>query len=73
MMITDDSPDKTISTKALTGEMIPQTNLSKASQEEIAAALDYPIRQPNNPLKGVNLGTAVARIDASPREYWKTL
>ena len=72
-IIADNSPDTVTSTKALSREMIPQTNLSIASRDEIAAALDYLIRQPNSPLKGVNLATAVARMDAAPRQYWETL
>ena len=72
-IIADNSSETLQSTQALTGEIVPKTNLSTASREDIAAALDYLIRQPNSPLKGVNLATAVARIDESPRQYWENL
>ena len=72
-IIADDSEETQTISRALAGEIVPRTNLSIASREEISAALDYLIRQPNSPLKSVNLATAVARIDESPRQYWVTL
>ena len=72
-IIADDSPETLASTQALTGERVPKTNLSTASRDEIAAALAYLINHPNSLLKGVNLATAVARIDEAPRQYWESL
>ncbi|MBV5260462.1 hypothetical protein FLX56_18780 [Synechococcus moorigangaii CMS01] len=45
--------------------------MAKASRDEIKIALDYLIRRPINPLKGVKLATATDRIDTAPRQYWK--
>lgn len=72
-IIADDSESTQSITKVLAGEMVPKTNLSTASREEIAAALDYLINQPDSPLKGVNLASSVTRIDEAPRQYWSSL
>ncbi|MBE7384360.1 MAG: transcription termination factor rho family protein [Leptolyngbya sp. SIO1E4] len=72
-IIADDSEETQAITSALAGEMVPKTNLSTATREEISAALDYLINQPTSPLKGVNLATAVNRIDEAPRQYWESL
>lgn len=72
-IIADDSPETLITARALAGESIPKTNLSTATRDDIATALDYLLNQPNSPLKGVNLATATARIDAAPRQYWQSL
>jgi hypothetical protein len=72
-IIADDTAETAAVTQALAQEVIPKTNLSTASREEISAAIDYLLSQPASPLKGVNLASAVARIDEAPRQYWKTL
>ncbi|MEM9904325.1 MAG: Rho termination factor N-terminal domain-containing protein, partial [Cyanobacteria bacterium P01_D01_bin.44] len=58
--------------QALSGESVPKTNLSTASRDEISAALDYLLKLPNTPLKGVNLSIALTRIDDAPRQYWSS-
>ncbi|MCP6762182.1 MAG: Rho termination factor N-terminal domain-containing protein [Fischerella sp. CENA71] len=60
-------------TKILTGESIPQINLSTATRDEIQSALQYLIEKPGSELKGVKLAIATNRIDESPRQYWKSL
>lgn len=72
-IITDGGDDAIEVTKVLTGEKLPKTNLSKASRDEIKAALEYLIEQPNSILKSVKLAIATNRIDEAPRQYWKTL
>lgn len=72
-IIAEDTPETVAIAQSLSREVTPKVNLSHASREDIAAALDYVITQPASPLKGVNLATAVTRIDESPRKYWKTL
>ncbi len=59
--------------RALAREGIPKINLSIATRDEIIAALRYVISQPNSALKSVNLATASNRIEAAPRQYWKSL
>ena len=73
-IILDPSPEAIALTKALAGELTPKTNLSTANRDEIAAALDYLKSQPNTPLKGVNLASAIAGVDEAPgRQYWENL
>ena len=72
-IIADDEPDTEAITQSLAQETIPRTNLSTASRDEISSALDFLIRQPNSPLKGINHASVVARIDESPRQYWTSL
>ena len=72
-IIADESSETLNITRALTGEIVPKTNLSTASRDEISTALDYLINQPSSPLKGVSLATAVNRIDEAPRQYWDSL
>jgi hypothetical protein len=50
---------------------MPKINLSKASRDEIMAALRYLIEQPGSVLKTVKLAVATNRIDEAPRQYWK--
>jgi hypothetical protein len=71
-IIADDSDETAEITKVLAGEEIPKINLSKASRDEIMAALQYLIEQPGSPLKTVKLALATNRIDEAPRQYWKT-
>ncbi|MBD1866189.1 Rho termination factor N-terminal domain-containing protein [Oculatella sp. FACHB-28] len=71
-IIADDSDETTEITKVLAGEEIPKINLSKASRDEIMAALQYLIEQPGSLLKTVKLPLATNRIDEAPRQYWKT-
>lgn len=70
-IIADDSEDAIETTKVLAGEKLPKINLSKASRDEIAAALQYLIEQPGSALKTVKLAVAVNRIEEAPRLYWK--
>lgn len=72
-IIADDSEDTAAVTRVLAGEETPKINLSKASRDEIKAALQYLIEQPKSPLKAVKLAIATNRIDEAPRQYWKTL
>ncbi|BAY12163.1 Rho termination factor N-terminal domain-containing protein [Calothrix sp. NIES-2098] len=69
-----DGSDETVEvTKILAGEEIPKINLSKASRDEIKAALEYLVKQPDSVLKAVKPAIATNRIDEAPRQYWKTL
>lgn len=70
-IIADDNDDTTTLTKILAGEEKPKINLSTASRDEIMAALQYLIEQPNSELKSVKLAIATNRIDEAPRKYWK--
>lgn len=70
-IIADDNDDTTTLTKILAGEEKPKINLSTASRDEIMAALQYLIEQPNGDLKSVKLAVATNRIDEAPRQYWK--
>ncbi|AFZ09352.1 hypothetical protein Osc7112_5090 [Oscillatoria nigro-viridis PCC 7112] len=70
-IIADDSDDTITLTKILAGEDKPKINLSTASRDEIMAALQYLIEQPNSELKSVKLAVATNRIDEAPRQYWK--
>jgi len=71
-IIADDSEDTTTVSKVLAGEEVPKINLSVASRDEISAALQYLIEQPNSVLKkDVKLAIATTRIDESPRQIWK--
>jgi Rho termination factor, N-terminal domain len=70
-IIADDSDDTVKVTKVLAGEKMPKINLSKASRDEIMAALQYLIEQPGSVLKTVKLAIASNRIDEAPRQYWK--
>ncbi|MEA5464522.1 SAP domain-containing protein [Leptothoe sp. PORK10 BA2] len=72
-IVADNSPEIKALVQALCRESIPKTNLSTASRDEIKLALDYLIKQPNTPLKGVNLSIAVTRIEDAPRQYWSSL
>ena len=70
-IIADDSDDTLALTKVLAGEAFPKINLSTASRDEIMAALQYLIEQPNGILKGIKLAVATNRIDEAPRQFWK--
>ena len=72
-IIADDSDETFEITKVLAQEEVPKINLSKASRDEIKAALEYLIEQPGSALKAVKLAIATNRIDEAPRQYWKTL
>jgi Rho termination factor, N-terminal domain len=72
-IIADDSIDTTEVTRVLAGEEIPKINLSKASRDEIMAAIEYLVEQPGSLLKTVKPVIATNRIDEAPRQYWKTL
>jgi len=70
-IIADDNDDTVALTKILAGETFPKINLSTASRDDIAAALQYLIEQPGNPIKGIKLDVAVKRIDEAPRQFWQ--
>ena len=72
-IIADDSEETAKVTKILAREAIPKINLSTASRDEIKAALEYLIEQPDTVLKGVKLPVATNRIDEAPRQYWQDL
>ena len=72
-ILADESADTALVSTVLAHDTVPRINLSKASHKQIAAALDYLIKQPGSPLKGVNVATAAGRIEGAPRKYWKTL
>ncbi|MBD1910309.1 MULTISPECIES: Rho termination factor N-terminal domain-containing protein [unclassified Leptolyngbya] len=72
-IIADDSDNTAEVTRVLAGEEIPKVNLSKASRDEIMAALEYVMEQPGSPLKTIKLAVATNRIDEAPRQFWKTL
>lgn len=72
-IIADESEETEKLTQILSGEMTPKINLSQATRDEIKAALQYLIEKPGSILKGVKLAIATNRIDAEPRQYWKTL
>jgi hypothetical protein len=70
-IIADDNINTAETTKVLAGETLPKLNLSKASRDEIMAALEYLIKQPGSALRTVKLTVATNRIDEAPRQYWK--
>jgi len=70
-IVADDSTVTQQSARILAQETLPKVNLSTATRDEIRTGLDYLIRRPANPLKGVKLATATERIDSAPRKYWK--
>ncbi|ESA38504.1 rho termination factor [Leptolyngbya sp. Heron Island J] len=72
-IIADDSADTALVSSVLAHDTVPRINLSKATHKQIAAALDYLIKQPGTLLKGVSVATTAGRIDSAPRKYWKTL
>ena len=72
-VIADESDEAAEVARVLSGEEVPRINLSKASRDEITAALQYLIELPGSDLKKVKLATATNRIDEAPRQYWKTL
>jgi Rho termination factor, N-terminal domain len=72
-IIADDSADTAEVTQVLAGEKMPKINLSKASREEIMAALQYLMEQPGSAIKTIKLAIATNRIDEAPRQYWKNL
>lgn len=72
-IIADDTDNTAEVTRVLAGEEVPKINLSKASRDEIMAALEYVIEQPGSPLKTIKLAVATNRIDEAPRQHWKTL
>ncbi|MGD1857416.1 MAG: Rho termination factor N-terminal domain-containing protein [Leptolyngbyaceae cyanobacterium] len=72
-VVADDSKEAAEVARVLSGEEIPRINLSKASRDEITAALRYLIELPDSALKRVKLPTATNRIDEAPRQYWNTL
>lgn len=72
-IIADDSSDTAEIARVLAGEEIPKINLSKASRDEIKAALEYLMEQPGSPIKSIKSAVAINRIDEAPRQYWKTL
>lgn len=72
-ILADDSPETAKAAAVLAQDKLPRINLSTASRREISTALDYLIKQPGTPLKGINVASATNRIDDAPRKYWKSL
>jgi len=72
-IIADDSPETRKSVEALSQDVVPKTNLSTASRDEISMALDYLLGLPKTPLKGVSTAIATNRIESAPRRYWASL
>lgn len=72
-VIADDSPANRQSAQALSQDSVPKTNLSTASRDEIAMALDFLLGQPKTPLKGISVTVATNRIESAPRRYWNSL
>lgn len=70
-VIADDTPESSAIAQALAQETQPRTNLSMADRDEISVALDYLMKQPGTPLKGIRAASVVARLDEAPREYWQ--
>ncbi|WP_293126101.1 Rho termination factor [Okeania sp. SIO1I7] len=70
-VIADESEETEKISKILSGEQIPQINLSTATRDEIKIALQYLIEKLDSQLKGVKLAVATNRIDEAPRQYWK--
>lgn len=72
-IIAEDTPEVVQLSQALAQETSPKTNLSTADRDEISVALDYLMKQPGTPLKGIRSASVVARLDEAPREYWQDL
>ena len=70
-VIADESEETEKISQILSGEKIPQINLSTATRDEIKIALQYLIEKPDSQLTGVKLAVATNRIDEAPRQYWK--
>ncbi|MGD1806176.1 Rho termination factor N-terminal domain-containing protein [Dapis sp. BLCC M126] len=70
-IIADESEETEKISKILSGEKIPQINLSTATRDEIKAAIQYLIEKPDSQLKRVKLPVVTNRIDEAPRQYWK--
>lgn len=72
-IIAESDAETTEITQLLTQEKTPKINICSASYDEIKAALQYLLEQPETPLKGVKLAVAANRIDEAPRQYWQSL
>ncbi len=72
-ILADDSAEIAAASAVLAQDTLPRINLSVASRQQISTALDYLVKQPGTPLKGVSVASATTRIDEAPRKYWKTL
>ncbi|MBW4652844.1 MAG: Rho termination factor N-terminal domain-containing protein [Kaiparowitsia implicata GSE-PSE-MK54-09C] len=72
-IVADDSSDTQTLTQVLAGEEIPKINLSKASRDEIVAALEYLVEQSGSALQSIKVAVAANRIDEAPRQYWTSL
>lgn len=72
-IIADNSSESEEISQLLSREKIPRINLCKASRDEIKAALEYLLKEPGSPLKGIQLLVAVSRIEQAPRHSWKNL
>jgi hypothetical protein len=70
-IVADDSAITQKSSQLLSQELTPTVNLATATRDEIKLALDYLINRPVNPLVGVNLATALDKIDNPHRQSWK--
>ena len=72
-IIADDSEITAKLSRMLAKEETPRTNLSTASTDDIKTALEYLSKQPDSPLKKLDLLKATNRIDEAPRKYWQDL
>lgn len=72
-IIADGSSESATIAQALAQEIPPKTNLSTADRDEISVALDYLMKQPGTPLKGLRTASVLARLEEAPREYWQDL
>ncbi len=71
-IVCEDSPEMRALALVSAQDALPKTNLSTASRDEIAAALDYLLSLPDKPLKGVSGAIATNRIAKAPRQYWES-
>ena len=70
-IVADDSEVAVEISRVLARESPPKINLSTASYDEIAGALEYLITQPSSALRSVKVAVAATRISDAPRETWR--
>ena len=69
-IIADDSDLVQECSQLLSQETAPRINLTHATRDEIKLGLDYLINRANNPLPGVQISTALDKLDKPDRQYW---
>ena len=73
-IVVNDSDEVAEASYLLARDGLPRINLSTASRKQIEAVLDYLAKHhPENPLKGIQVGTATRKIDEASKKHWKTL